>query len=136
MFRYFFSSGGDRLYFIFNSIIELKPFGVKKLYPVVFVGVVRRGDHDAGVRMKLSHEIRHPGCGKYSGLDHISPHGQNPGRQSIFQHISGNPRILRYENQRSFLRFSQHTGSRLSQSHGEFRCQFRICHTSHAVCSK
>src|SRR5581483_5751509 len=73
---------------------KLQPFFGEELDAVVFEGVVRGGNHDAGVDPQASREKGDRRGGKRTDQKNVDPHRADPGGQGRFQHISRNPGIF------------------------------------------
>ena len=56
------------------------------------------GDHNPGICSHRGGDKGNTGCGHGSDQKDIHPHGTDTGSQGIFNHITGNPRILADDN--------------------------------------
>ena len=121
------------LNFFLDKVIEFEALRVKKLYSVVFKGVMGCADDNAGVGLIISGQKSNRRCGNNACLDYISSHSQNSCGQSVFKHISGHSGVLADNDGRSFAFPAEHEGPRLSQIKSQFRGQFLIGDTSYSI---
>ena len=60
---------------VFKFVRELEPFRGKELDPVVVIGIVGSGDHDAGIGPKAPGKMGNAGSCEGPDKDHIDSHG-------------------------------------------------------------
>ena len=109
----------NRLDFLLQVVGQLIALAVENLDTIVFAGVVRRGNHDARVRLILAHQVSHRRRGHHAQQLHVGAHRAQPGHQRRLQHIGGHPGILADEHPRTpVLHLDEHHGGGPSNRHG------------------
>ena len=70
----------------------------EKLYPVIFIGIVRSGEDDPGVRSKRSSDISNARCGERTDNENIDPQGRDSRHERILEHVTRKPRVFSEDN--------------------------------------
>ena len=77
-----------------DRIVELVPVVPEKLDAVVFVGIVRGGEHDARVGAQRAGGVRNARRGQRPDQQHVHAHRENARRDRVLQHVPAQPRVL------------------------------------------
>ena len=56
------------------------------------------GDHNAGIGAQAAGDISDTGCRQRTDKENIDAHGQNAGRDGVFEHVTGEARVLADDN--------------------------------------
>ena len=119
----------------FHCIGQLGALCRKKLDAIVVVGIVRGGDHHAGLQAQGAREIGHGRRRHRPAQHHVDPGRGKSGLQRGFQHIAGNARVLADQHGRMLVdgqplaRHQRGTGSK-AQAHHEIRRYRRLTDTT------
>ena len=110
----------------------------ENLDAVVLIGVVRRRNDNACVGLILCAQPCHGGRGDDPQQHHVDPHGGQPGRHRLLQHVGGGARILADDHlaARTPVRLCQRQGGRLADAHCKFTGQLHAGDVAYAVGSK
>ena len=79
---------------ILDLVLHLFPMAIDELDPVVIVGIVAGGDHDAAVEIVDASHIGHTGRGGHVQHICVRAGGSDARDQSMLQHIAGPAGIL------------------------------------------
>src|SRR5699024_2773463 len=88
----------DGFNLLFQRVGQLVTVAAENLDAVELTGVVRGGNHHAGVCLVLSYQKRHGRRGHNAQLHHVVTHTTQTVSHSIFQHIAGKTGVLTAED--------------------------------------
>src|SRR5437763_8955041 len=70
----------------------------EKFYTVIFVGIVRSGEDDPGLRSKRSSDISNAWRRQRADNENIDSEGSNSGNERVLQHVTRKPRVFPEHN--------------------------------------
>src|ERR1041385_6242620 len=77
-----------------DFVIQLVTISAEEFDAVVGVGIVRRRDDDAGIGPETPRYVSYARRGQRPDEQNIHPHRKNARRDSVFEHVAGQPRIF------------------------------------------
>ena len=114
----------------FDFVGQLEAVPGKKLDAVVLIGIMRRGNHHAGVGAHAAGEKRHAGRRHRTDQQHVGAHGNDARGQRGLQHVTRQPGILADKNLDSDACRSRRCGARTTATAcGPGRSRFDSCNT-------
>ena len=127
----------DRLDALLELILELIAVLVEYFDSVVLVGVVRRGYHDARVRLVLADKVSDRRRGHDSEVDDVGSDRAESGSERGREHFRGNSRIHSDQHGRQIPPSArQHLRRRAPDLHCPLTRELGISDAAHAVCSE
>jgi len=79
---------------LFLLVGQLEAVAAEDLEPVVLVGVVGGGNHDARIGAHALGDEGNPGGGQHADEVGMAPHGGDPGLEGALQHVSREAGVL------------------------------------------
>ena len=122
---------------ILKLIRKLESGAAEQLNPVVFAGIMRSRDHNAGVGLVFFDKIGHRRGRHGAYSEHIGSHRAYTRGQRRFEHLGRNSRILSDEDfGAAFPRSRKHNCRRTAYFHGKLAGKLAVGNSSCPVCSK
>ena len=115
-------------------IRQLQSVSGEKLDAVVLIGIVRSGDHHAGVRAQTARKERDGRCRQRPHQQYVHAHGTDAGRQCGLNHIARQACILADHNAVASGTRLEDMGGRSAQPECDFASDgFDIRHAANAI---
>ena len=79
---------------LLDLVIEFVAIVPEKFNSVVFVGIVRSGENDAGVRAQRTGDVSHARRWQRSDQQHIHAQRSDAGDERVLEHVTGEPGVF------------------------------------------
>ena len=122
---------------VFLLVGQFETVAAEDLEPVVLVGVVGSGNHDAGIGAHALGDKGDAGGGQHADQIGVASHGGDTGLEGAFQHVPGNAGVLPDDHPGAVAVLSEHVRHGLTDAEGDLRAHgVPVCLTPYPIGSK